>query len=491
MERPPVPTKASNAYGAPGTPNVPPQLAEAGPANAIQAIATGVAIAAKTTGGPHLPGIAEESDGDGDDDGDGDGIGGGQPAGGNNGPIKKVPTKNVPGNTTGNTNTLSDPSRVLDEVAVRLMQLTGGAHRPVEPVARQEDPPRWGVGYFKLLLAFLLLGLTWWFWNFGSMIPPQSGIGSPYELGQQLVARLGLGGPVGVGSAAGNPPSAPEYSHLLQRINSLERRLDVAPAQQVVSQVPQVNYFAIGAGAIVEPYLTSPTKTTRRPFMQRVRAWYFGIYFPQGFGPTAALSPWDDMGDCWCAPPSDHKDLGRAQLGVLLPRKIFPTELVIEHIPASATLDIHAAPKEIELWAMIEDETAREAVGNAIFPLLPDDSVAVNPEDKRWKLVDPRGMLDRRYIRLGKWRYDIHSANNIQTFRVPVNLQHFGAVVNKVVVRSMENWGGTSYTCFYRLKLHGALAFPREFPDEDKHLPQLPLLERMANWILDLFNDFM
>lgn len=499
--RPPVPTKASNAYGAAGTPNMAQQLAEADPVNAVQAIATGVSIAVKTAGGPHLPGIAEEGDGDdgddGDDngdenDGDGDGDEAGQPAGGNGGPIKNVPATNVPGNTTGNTNTFNDPSHVLDEVAVRLQQHTGGARRPVTPVVRQEAPPGWTVNYFKLLLAFLLAGLSWWFWTFGSTITPQSGIGSPYGLGQQLAERLGFGRIVGVGSAAGNPPAAHEYSHLLQRINNLERRLDVTPAQQAGSQVRQVNYFAIGAGAIIEPYITSPTKTTHRPFAQRLRAWSLGLYYPEGFGPLAALGPWDDMGDCWCAPPPDHLHAGRAQLGVLLPRKIFPTELVIEHIPASATFDIHSAPKEIELWGLIEDDTARDAVGNAIFPLLPDDSTAVNPRDKAWKYVDPMRMLDYRYIRLGKWKYDIHSANNIQTFQVPVDLQHFDAVVNKVVVRSLNNWGYTTYTCFYRLKLHGELAFPEEVREEDKHeSSQLAWWERMADWFVDLYYEFV
>lgn len=531
---------------------MPQQLAEEGPVDAIQAIAAGVEIAVKPTTGPQagpqagplpnypiLPGIAEEREDD--------GAGGGQPAGGNNVPVKNAPTKNVPaknvptknvptnnvptnnvptsnapaksaatkaaagndttGNTTGNTNTFNDPSNLQDEASLRLRQQTAGGgggptpvvpvvplvpvvpvfRRPVVPMVRLVDPPTWPAHIFKLLLAACLLGIAWWFWTSTPATEAQYSIGSPYELAQQLGQRLGFGKSVDVGSVVGKTLSAPEYSVLLQRINTLERRLDAAaPEAAAGSQVRQINYFAIGAGAIIEPYITSPTKTTRRPFSQKVKGWYFGIYYPEGYGPMAALSSWDDMGDCWCAPPSDHHWVGQAQLGVLLPRRIFPTELVIEHIPASATFDIDSAPKELELWAMIEDDTAREAVGNAVFPLLPNDSNIVSPRSLTQQFADPTQQLDYRYIRIGKWRYDIHSGNNIQTFTVPVDLKHFDAVVNKVVVRSLNNWGFTSYTCFYRLKLHGELAFPDEVREENKHLPKT-WLHIAFNWLSSQF----
>ncbi|KAA6409342.1 MAG: hypothetical protein FRX48_06895 [Lasallia pustulata] len=338
---------------------------------------------------------------------------------------------------------------------------------------------------FKLSLAFLMLGIAWWFWAFGPVINAQHAIGIPHKLGHQLAERLGFGRPVEVGpgfqhgDALGKTSTTAEVALLMQRINILERRLDGTALAAAPTR--QMNHFAVGAGAIIEPLITSPTKTTRRPLLQKVRAWWFGLYYPEGFGPVAALSPWDDMGDCWCAPPTGHPWAGRAQIGVLLPRKIFPTELVLEHIPASATYDIHSAPKEIELWAKIEDKAARDAVGNAIFPLLPDDSTAVNPSDFSLKFDDPTKSLDYTYIRIGKWKYDIHAPDNVQTFRVPIDMAHFDAVVNKVVVRSLSNWGVTSYTCFYRLKLHGALAFP-ELREEDKHQPP-------RSWLREVTDD--
>lgn len=515
LERPPVPTVPSNAYGAAGTPYMPQQLAEGGPVNAVQAIAAGVEIAVKTTtgpqagpqarpGNPEMSGIAEEGEID-EDDEDGDA----RSTRGNNPPTKnalgnrKTSGNNTTGNTTGNTNTFDDPSDVLNDVTLRLKQQTSGgrnARRPVKPVIpvlRRADPPRFTLNSFlNLLSAFLMLGCAWWFWTWGPVIKAQYGIGTPYDIAQHLGQRLGLVNPDHVGTrfqrgnAPGKTTSAPEITLLLQRINSLERRLDATPLAEAAVQTwqtRQINHFAIGAGAVIDPLITSPTKSTRRPLLQKLKARFFRLYLPEGFGPMAALSPWDDIGDCWCAPPTSHPWAGRAQIGVLLPRKVFPSELVIEHIPASATFDIHAAPKELELWAKIEDDAAREAVGNAIFP---DDSIADNPGDSTRKFDDPMKSLDHTYVRIGRWKYDIHAPNNIQTFRVLIDLRHFNAVVNKVVVRSLSNWGVNSYTCFYRLKLHGDLAFPG-VREEDKHLPEKTWLDHASERAVSLFWDWL
>ena len=524
-EPPIIPAKTSTSYGASGPPGVPEQVPDLSQTGALQAIAAAVDIAANTTTGPQtgpqagpqagpstggLANITEEVEDDGDVDN-------GAPPGG----LSNAPTQNATGNstggnnntgnTTGSANTFKDPSNTGRDATLDPVQQTvrgRDAHIPVDPQGRRtgsadsrnyfdqplNQPVRRAYFHsrtwdsFKLLLAFLMLGIAWWFWAFGPVIKAQYGIGNPHTLGHQLAERLGFGRPVEVGtgfqrrSGRGQTSTLPEVALLMQRINSLERRLDDTPL--AVPAARQMNHFAIGAGAIVEPLITSPTKTTRRPLLQKVRAWWFGLYHPEGFGPVAALSPWDDMGDCWCAPPTGHPWAGRAQIGVLLPRKIFPTELVLEHIPASATYDIHSAPKEIELWAKIEDKAARDAVGTAIFPLLPDDSTAVNPSNFLQKLDDPMKSLDYTYIRIGKWKYDIHAPNNVQTFRVPIDLAHFNAVVNKVVVRSLNNWGTTSYTCFYRLKLHGALAFP-ELREEDKHLPPKSWLREVTDELND------
>jgi len=249
----------------------------------------------------------------------------------------------------------------------------------------------------------------------------------------------------------------PDVSALVSRMSALERSFkDVrfgAAGAGPPSATParQVNFFSTGLGAVVDPYLSSPTKKKEMTFLQRGVVSFLGLDLRKPLPPVAALEPWDDIGDCWCAPPGR----GKAQLAVLLPRLIYPTAITVEHIQASASLDIAAAPKDMELWVQIHDEETREAVANAAFPLLGD-------------VVDSSNNLGASYVRVANWQYSIHEPNHIQTFAMAVDLEHFDAKVEKVVVRATSNWGGQDYTCFYRLRLFGKLAdgVLEEFPLE-------------------------
>ncbi|KAK5001407.1 hypothetical protein LTR28_012681, partial [Elasticomyces elasticus] len=112
-----------------------------------------------------------------------------------------------------------------------------------------------------------------------------------------------------------------------------------------------VNFFSAATGAVVDPYLTSPTQYKRqKKFLGRV---YANMpWMPTPHPPVAALERWDEATDCWCAShattPEDRR--AKAQIGVLMPRTVYPTKLVVEHVPAMGTLDIAAAPRELELW---------------------------------------------------------------------------------------------------------------------------------------------
>ncbi|MCJ1252319.1 hypothetical protein MMC24_000124 [Lignoscripta atroalba] len=244
------------------------------------------------------------------------------------------------------------------------------------------------------------------------------------------------------------------FEHLSARINKLSNDIKQLPtAQPEGHKFHRVNYFSTGLGAVVDPYLTSPTKMIRRSLKTRLISSWNSITLRQSLPPTEALGPWDDIGDCWCAPPSGGNSDGKSQLSVLLPREMIPTDLVVEHIHRDATLDIASAPKELELWVQILDEDIREAAGNAAFSRLPNDY-----EEKLWaaQKQDPfNKALDRTWLRIGKWRYDINSRHNVQSFHVAVRLEDFHASIRKVVVRVNSNWGNRDYVCLYRLKLYG------------------------------------
>ncbi|KAI9723997.1 MAG: hypothetical protein M1812_000715 [Candelaria pacifica] len=205
-----------------------------------------------------------------------------------------------------------------------------------------------------------------------------------------------------------------------------------------------VNFFATGLGGVVDPYYTSPTMYPPSTWKQDLANRVFFLGRPNPNPPVAALEGWDDIGDCWC---SAHSKYGKAQLAVLMPRTIYPTQVTVEHIPATATLDIGAAPKEMELWAQIDDEDARGQITRS------QDS-----DSDDYQEPVPGRALDPTFVRIASWQYDIHAASNVQTFPVSVDMKSFGAGVRRVLIRAKSNDGTSDYTCLYRVRMHGELA---------------------------------
>ncbi|KAI9705474.1 MAG: hypothetical protein M1836_006229 [Candelina mexicana] len=206
-----------------------------------------------------------------------------------------------------------------------------------------------------------------------------------------------------------------------------------------------VNFFATGLGAVVDPYYTSPTMYPPSTWKQDLANRVFFLGRPNPNPPVAALEGWEDIGDCWC---SAHSKYGKAQLAVLMPRTIYPTQVTVEHIPATATLDIGAAPREMELWAQIHDEDARGQITRS-----------QDLDSEEYQEAIPGISLDPTFVRIASWQYDIHSDSNVQTFPVQVDLRSFGVGVRRVIVRAKSNNGTSEYTCLYRIRMHGELLY--------------------------------
>ena len=234
-------------------------------------------------------------------------------------------------------------------------------------------------------------------------------------------------------------------------IEAMDKRLQAHKAFLTsVGLLPfdKVNHFSIGLGAVINPHLTSPTKMSPSPLVPLLspQNWFLPSPRPRAVPPIVALQSWSDVGECWCAPPDEAK----SQLGVLLGRRIAPTEIVVEHIRKGQTLDIGAAPKDIELWIRIEDFRLREIVREKFFELLPDMSSDVSRPQAR-----PYPALDDTYVLVGRWRYDIYALNHIQTFKIHAGLDMSGFGTTAVVFRATSSWGNENYVCLYRLRLHG------------------------------------
>ena len=242
-----------------------------------------------------------------------------------------------------------------------------------------------------------------------------------------------------------------QYRSLRSRLDEVESSYTRLASSINASPPPsrKINFFAVGSGVVVDPYLTSPTKQiSDKTTYWGIRSLFRGID-PKPFPPPMmALTAWDDMGDCWCAPDAG----GKSQLALSLNKWIVPQELVVENIPRSATMSPGSAPKDLELWVQILDPQRREAVRRAAL------SYRINSSENERRATRTKESLDETWIRIGSWQYNLYSVENVQTFPIEVPLDHFRTPVKRLTIRTLSNWGEVDYVCLYRLRLHGLLA---------------------------------
>ena len=275
-----------------------------------------------------------------------------------------------------------------------------------------------------------------------------------------------------------------DMSHLRAQVNTLSSNIPAKGASTQFSGglpshiVPsygssRVNLFSNNFGTVVDPYLTSPSRAETIHYDNFLLRWLYpeGDIVPLTYSPAEALNPWEDQGDCWCTPNVDISNTastntdsvtsessnGLAQIAMLLPQPVIPTDFIIEHIEKDRTIDSGSTPKEFELLIQVHDSHVRERIRNAAESWLPADDWRVTPQEEnhRWETERP---LDATWVKIGRWTYDLYGPQNIQSFRIPRWLGEFGEFgVTKVVVRTRSNWGNAPFTCFYRLKMFGHL----------------------------------
>ena len=100
-------------------------------------------------------------------------------------------------------------------------------------------------------------------------------------------------------------------------------------------------------GVLVDPYNTSPTSGRSAGFLQKLHSRFLpSSSQQQPEPPLAALTPWQDVGECWCSKPRS----GMSQLALHLGREIVPEEVVIEHIPKGASISQSLAHLRDIVW---------------------------------------------------------------------------------------------------------------------------------------------
>lgn len=200
--------------------------------------------------------------------------------------------------------------------------------------------------------------------------------------------------------------------------------------------IPKINFFAPSNGAVVDPLRSSPTKAKMDNLFKRVARRAVGIAKHDVNLPTTALKAWHDIGDCWCAsnaaPGSDF-----VRLAIDTKEMVYPTELVIEHFPASGNLERNSTPRKVELWA--------------------DFAHFSKEEWQQLQLNDMQegNVLGSTFARIGSMRYDAAGrANHVQSGILNVNQYGMLHYAKSFVLRVTGNYGGSN-VCLYRVRLHG------------------------------------
>ncbi|CAM1503303.1 Fc.00g080790.m01.CDS01 [Cosmosporella sp. VM-42] len=213
----------------------------------------------------------------------------------------------------------------------------------------------------------------------------------------------------------------------------------------------QVNFFNLGSGAIIDGKRTSPPYDPHQKGVVTDEDFKKGIRGVKPYPALAALVPWQDEGDCFCAARTINRrgNPHGASVAVLLPHLIIPTHIVVEHILPGATIDADARPKDIEIWAHIADHATRERVRDFVAVKFPDDTGDWNYEAPEY---------DEHFVKVGQFVYEgaeLH--DGVHVHRLSDELAEIGAMTDQVVIRAVSNYGAKHHTCFYRVRVFGEL----------------------------------
>lgn len=235
--------------------------------------------------------------------------------------------------------------------------------------------------------------------------------------------------------------------------------------------------FALhSAGARVIPDLTTDTYELRP---SGVRS-FLGIFLnnnPIGRPPVTAIHHDTSSGYCWPFVGSV------GQLGIKLAAPIYATDITIDHVAPEVAMDIRSAPRQMEVWGLVEGEEnvarvkewheekakrRREAVEKG-EPISPEDQDYDSPDSEEYPTTLPK---TTPWIRLASFAYSVHAPNNVQTFPVSKEVKELGVDVGIVVLKIKNNWGQDAFTCLYRFRVHGERVgeMPKPMTEEEAGL---------------------
>lgn len=215
----------------------------------------------------------------------------------------------------------------------------------------------------------------------------------------------------------------------------------------------QINFFGIGNGATIDAKRSSPIYDPHGKGSITDQDYRKGLRGLVPLPPLAALSPWDDEGECWCAAHVNNArgNFHGASLAVQLSQPIVPQHIVIEHILPGATVDPDARPKEIEIYAALELEMHDRAASFASTHFPENDYWAFNPHEYNDKNKDEPA----KFFKIGHLVYkDAELHDGVHVHRLSNELAGLGAT-DHIIIRALSNYGAEGHTCFYRVRVFG------------------------------------
>lgn len=242
------------------------------------------------------------------------------------------------------------------------------------------------------------------------------------------------------------------------RITALEHKVSVAIPKMLTReklvQPPrprQINWFSFALGARVNRNedISSPPSRGVLPDL-------------------VLMAPGEPGTPMYCA-PGGARLRGKLQVGITTPRVITPVTLTIEHFKKDQVLTIGSAPKVVELWVALEDESIRGAVRKEIIQYYPDIFTPQSFQRTKHPIQKP---LNNEWVPIGQWAYDIWAAEQAQDFQPPIDLNLLKVASDHFVVRVNSNWGDRAETCLAQVRLQGIARGKEEYLEQPDKLTE-------------------
>jgi len=150
---------------------------------------------------------------------------------------------------------------------------------------------------------------------------------------------------------------------------------------------------------------------------------------------------------------------------VALSSPVYITDITIDHIAMEVAFDLRTAPRDMEVWGIVEGKEnlekviafrAERASQRAEARRLAEESGSpLSEEEPDEDAYPPTLPSDEPFIRIASFTYDVNAPSNIQTFPVRTEIQELGVDFGIVALVINNNWGRKDRTCLYRFRVHG------------------------------------